>query len=66
MKEKFYIQVSNDEKEISYLKTEAKKEWKSAGKLVKDIETIDFYIKPHDNKCYYLINNDFDGSISLF
>lgn len=66
MKESIYIQASDSEKEIGFLKTAAKQDWKVAGKLVKDIETIDFYIKPHENKCYYLINKDFDGSIDLF
>ena len=66
MKENIYIQVNEDEKEISFLKSEAKKDWKSAGRLMKDIKSIDFYIKPHENKCYYLINQDFDGSINLF
>ena len=66
MKENIYIQVNEDEKEISFLKATAKKEWKLAGKLLKDIKSIDFYIKPHENKCYYLINQDFKGSINLF
>lgn len=66
MKENIFIQVGNDEKEIGFLKTEAKKLWKSAGNKVKDIKSMDFYIKPHENKCYYSINNDFNGSINLF
>lgn len=66
MKETIYIQVSEQEKDITHLKNQVKKTWKSAGNKVKDIKTMDFYIKPHDNKCYYLINNDFDGSIDLF
>ena len=66
MKENFFIQTTTEEKEISFLKNEAKKDWKVAGNLVKDIETLDFYIKPSDNKCYYLINKDFSGSIDLF
>jgi len=66
MKESFFVQIGSEEKEIGFLKNEAKKDWKSAGKMVKDIDTLDFYIKPHDNKCYYSINKDFDGSIDLF
>lgn len=66
MKEKFFIQVQDGEKEISFLKAEAKDSWKAAGNLVKDIDTLDFYIKPSENKCYYLINEDFSGSIDLF
>lgn len=66
MKEKIYIQTNEQEQEISFLKSAAKKEWKSAGNLLKDIKSMDFYIKPNENKCYYLINEKFDGSIDLF
>lgn len=66
MKENIFIQVGNDENEIGFLKTEAKAAWKEIGNKVKDIKTMDFYIKPHENKCYYSINKDFTGSIDLF
>lgn len=65
MKERMYLQMGNTENEIGFLKTEAKNEWKSAGNLVKDIASLDFYIKPHENKCYYVINEAFNGSIDL-
>lgn len=65
MKERMYVQIGNNENEIGFLKTEAKNQWKSAGNLVKDISSLDFYIKPQENKCYYVINEDFSGSVDL-
>ncbi len=66
MKENMFLQFGSDEKEISFLKTEAKQAWKTAGNLVKDMKSVDFYIKPAENKCYFVINDDFSGSIELF
>lgn len=65
MKERMYVQIGETENEIGYLKTEAKNAWKSAGNLVKDIASLDFYIKPQENKCYFVINEDFSGSLDL-
>lgn len=65
MKERMYLQIGNNENEVGFLKIEAKNAWKSAGNLVKDIASLDFYIKPHENKCYYVINKDFSGYIEL-
>lgn len=66
MKEQFFIQVGHGESEIGFLKNEAKTAWKASGNLVKDMKSVDFYIKPHENKCYYVINEEFNGSIDLF
>ncbi len=66
MKENFFIQAEHGEQDITFFKNEAKKSWKSAGNMVKDIDSLDLYIKPHENKCYYLINKDFSGSVDLF
>jgi len=65
MKERMYLQIGNNENEVGFLKIEAKNAWKLAGNLVKDIVSLDLYIKPHENKCYYVINEDFNGCIEL-
>lgn len=65
MKEKMILQIGENESEISSLKTEVKEAWKAEGNLVKDIASLVFYIKPDENKCYYVINDDFNGSIEL-
>lgn len=35
-----------------------KKSWTESGKLVKDIETLDVYVKPAENMIYYVVNGD--------
>jgi len=65
MKENITIQLHHGEKELTILKNEAKQMWKDAGNLVKDIKSLNFYIKPHENKCYFSINEDFNESIDL-
>lgn len=35
-----------------------KKVWTESGKLVKDIETLDVYVKPAENMIYYVVNGD--------
>jgi len=66
MKEKMILQFSESEAELGSLKKVAKNAWKEAGYRVKDISSVNFYIKPHENKCYFVINNEFNGSTDLF
>jgi hypothetical protein len=42
-----------------------KKDWVASGKLVKDITSLDIYVKPSENMVYYVIDgNTYDLSIS--
>lgn len=38
-----------------------KENWKQAGNKVKDVKTIDIYLKPEENMCYYVINEEENG-----
>ncbi len=31
----------------------------------KDIKNLDIYVKPEENKAYYVVNNDITGSFDL-
>lgn len=35
-----------------------KKSWTESGKLVKDLEKLDIYVKPAENMVYYVANGD--------
>lgn len=45
-----------------------KKEWTAAGNKIKDIKTLDMYVKPEEHAVYYVINENSEtsGSIALF
>lgn len=42
-----------------------KENWVSDGKLVKDIKTIDMYVKPEEKKVYYIINDEINGDLDI-
>lgn len=44
---------------------EAKAIWKAEGNSVKDIKKLDMYLKPEENKCYFVINDTFNGKFDL-
>lgn len=39
--------------------------WVEAGNKIKEITSLNIYIKPEDNMIYYVVNDDFTGSIPL-
>jgi hypothetical protein len=43
----------------------AKKVWVDGGNKVKDLNTVDLYIKPEENAAYYVFNDDESGKIDL-
>lgn len=42
-----------------------KETWKEVGNKVKDIKTIDIYLKPEESMCYYVINEKENGSFPV-
>ena len=40
--------------------------WKDQGNMIKDLDTLDIYMKPEDGKAYFTINGDISGDIDLF
>ena len=43
----------------------AKKDFVNSGKKASEAKTVEVYVKPEENKAYYVINSDFTGSIDL-
>lgn len=43
----------------------AKKVWVDGGNKVKDLNTVDLYVKPEENAVYYVFNEDESGKIEL-
>ena len=56
MKSEIFVQYSGREFNTKTLEDRAKEIWKANGNKVKDLETLSLYIKPEDNKCYFVFN----------
>ncbi len=65
MKSTLYIQSSGLEIKDSDLIAQIKKECTANGMKIKDIKTLNVYVKPEEGMAYYLINEEIKGSISL-
>ncbi len=65
MKSTLYIQSSGLEIKDSDLIAQIKKECTASGMKIKDIKTLNVYVKPEEGMAYYLINEEIKGSISL-
>jgi len=66
MKAYYYVELNNGEKyDLSRCEDYAKAAWKEEGRLVKDISSIQFYVKPEEKACYYVINDEIKGNFEL-
>ncbi|MCD7957943.1 MAG: DUF6465 family protein [Lachnospiraceae bacterium] len=66
LKEEIYLQYSGKEISKDALIKQIKEVWtKELNNKVGDIVTITVYLKPEDNKAYYVINGEVSGSIDL-
>lgn len=65
MKEQVLLQLNGNDINVDNLPKMVKQWWKSDGKAVKDISKMNLYIKPEENKCYFVINDETKGSIDL-
>lgn len=62
MKSTLYVEYQGVKTKTDDFISEIKKIWIEAGNKIKDIKDIEMYYKPEENKCYYVINEDFSGS----
>lgn len=65
MKTALYVEYAGKQIEDKTLVTTAKELWVAEGNKVKDIKTLNLYVKPEENAAYYVINEDFSGKIEL-
>ncbi len=65
MKTALYVEYAGKQTEDKALVAAAKELWVAEGNKVKDIKTLNLYIKPEENAAYYVINDDFSGKIEL-
>lgn len=61
-----FVQFNQNEVEVEDVLKEVKRVWKDEhGGLIKNINDLRVYIKPEESMCYYIINDEVKGKISL-
>lgn len=65
MKTDLYIELNGKKTDSKNLVDTAKEIWKSEGKFVKDIQSLELYFNPEENKCYYVINDENKGFFEI-
>lgn len=67
MKSNVYVEYQGQQTLMKDVLANVKKEWTAAGNKIKDIDTLDMYVKPEEHKVYYVINgkDETSGVIDL-
>ncbi len=65
MKTNFYVEFYGEQVNQEEIINEAKKIWKDAGNKAADLKKIEIYIKPEDDRVYYVFNDDYTGSFPI-
>lgn len=58
IKSEVCLQFAGIEVTVSAVTDKIKKVWTDGGNLVKEIDSIDTYVKPEEGMVYYVINRD--------
>lgn len=65
MKTSMYIEFYEKQISEADLISTAKDIWKNSGKKASDLKSLNIYVKPEENKAYYVFNDDETGSFNL-
>ena len=65
MKTNLYVQYQGQQICDSDLVDRIKADWRNAGRKIKDIDTLDLYVKPEERRVYYAINGEQTGEIGF-
>lgn len=65
MKLELFIEIDENKVDHKTLIAKAKEAWVSDGKLIRDIANLELYYKPSERVCYYVINGDTKGEITV-
>ncbi len=66
MKSTFNVEFAGQTVENKEIVAAAKKIWTDAGNKVKDLTKLDLYVKPEENKVYYVFNDEISGDFDLY
>ncbi len=65
MKTNVYVEFYGEQINQADIIAEAKKIWIDSGKKEADLNKIEVYIKPEDDRVYYVFNGDESGSFPI-
>lgn len=65
MKTSLFVEYAGKQVEDKALVAKAKELWVAEGNKIKDIKTLNIYIKPEENAAYYVINEETSGKIEF-
>ena len=65
MKTNLFIEFAGKKTDDKALLQSVKDIWTSGGNKVKDLKTVDIYLKPEENKVYYVFNGTENGSFDV-
>lgn len=65
MKQNVYIEFYGEQIDQAEVVAEAKKIWTDSGKKLSDLTKLEIYIKPEDDRVYYVFNGTLTGSFPI-
>ena len=65
LKANLYVEFQDKKVDTKEVLAAAKKVWVEAGNKVKDLNTVDLYIKPEEDAAYFVFNETESGKIEL-
>ncbi len=65
MKSSLFVEYQDIQIDEKVLIKKAKDVWTAEGNKLKDIKTLNLYVKPEDNAVYYVINDTFTGCVEM-
>ena len=65
MKTNVYVEFYGEQVSQADVIEEAKKIWKDSGNKAADLKKLEVYIKPEDDRVYYVFNGETAGSFPI-
>lgn len=65
MKTNVTVEYAGNQYEDKMIVAQIKEAWLASGNKVKDIKTLNLYVKPEEKAAYYVINDTESGKIAL-
>ncbi|MBQ4521567.1 MAG: hypothetical protein IJA10_01270 [Lachnospiraceae bacterium] len=65
MKSTFYVEYAGNQVEDKAIIAQAKAIWTQQGNKMKDLTSLNLYVKPEENAVYYVFNDEISGQFPL-